>query len=289
MLDRSISRRGLLALGAALSLSACSAGGGAPDGGSPQAEVLEDRLADAAASALNALTWQEVAELSARISAAGDDAEAAAIGAAAGVLDADGVPERSQAKVVELSDGTLARVRVVGYRRGALSDGTRAGLVLAFADAIASRGVTGSRSTEGGWAASELRSWLNGEALGLLPEDLRAVIRPAYKTTVASLGEEPGYTDDALWLLSESELAGEGAAEEGEALQLFEASPQGTPLFDDAFRRYDRATGAWDCWWERSLDPARESFLFRSYGGGHTQAIKYGPNFELGVAPGFCL
>ena len=71
MLDRSISRRGLLALGAALSLSACSAGGGTPDGGSPQTEVLEDRLADAAASALNALTWQEVAELSARISAAG--------------------------------------------------------------------------------------------------------------------------------------------------------------------------------------------------------------------------
>lgn len=293
-----ITRRGFVALSAALLLSSCSFR--RSDGESPQADVVADSLEAARSSAMGSMTWEELAALSGAMARAADDAGAAALGVSAGLLSEDGAPDRTQAKVVELGDGTVARVRVAGYRRGELADGSAAGLTLAFEDAIAFRGVTDSASTEGGWRDSSLRGWLNGEALDLLPADLRSVVRPAAKRTVSLLGEAAEVTEDALWLFSESELAGwaDGApypelADEGAAYQLFEASPAGTELFEDAFVRHDPATGAWACWWERTVDPSPQSdtFVFRTYTGTRSasKTIDYGPNFDLGVCPGFCI
>lgn len=295
-----VTRRGLLALGAAVLLSSCSSRFGGSGEGSPQAGVVRDALEAARSSAMGSMSWAELSALSGEMARAADDAAAAELGAAAGIVAADGSPDRSQAKVVELSDGTAARVRVVGWRRDELADGSLAGLALAFEDAIAFRGVTSSASTEGGWAASDLRGWLNGDGLALLPDDLRSAVRPALKRTVALLGEGPSVTEDSLWLLSESELAGwsgeppyEGLAGEGAAYQLFEASPAGTDLFEDAYVRHDPSNGAWACWWERTIEPAAQSetFVFRTYGGTRSasRTIDYGPNFDLGVCPGFCI
>lgn len=297
----SITRRGFLAMGAALLpllLASCSpsSASSAPSASSPQSTAFRDHLAAAQESALNAMAWSELSALSERIGAAPDDATAALIGAEAGLLDDAGAIDRSQAKVVELSDGTLARVRLAGYRRGTLPDGTAAGLTFFFQEPIAFRGMTDAATAEGGWRSSPVRSWLNGEALDLLPADLREAIRPARKLTTETPDGPASATEDRLWLFSESELAGwteqppfPGLADEGPAYQLFEASPAGTDAFDDAYIRSDAETGAWECWWERTLDPNRDGFLFRSYGGTHTIAIQYAPNFELGIAPGFCV
>ena len=79
----------------------------------------------------------------------------------------------------------------------------------------------------GGWEASQMRAYLNGDWRTQLPQDLDAVIVPVDKLS-NNVGETDAVsavttTSDALWLFSLSELAGAvPAGRTGEGYGLFE-------------------------------------------------------------------
>ena len=291
-----VSRRAFLAGAALLSLAGCSAERFA------EQHVGEKSAAFAAADGciLNGYSWNELADISQQIAGAPDDEAARMIASEAGLLSDDGLIDVSQQKYLELSDGTPSAVRLIGMRSDIPAGGGISGLTFQFSYALAERGVTEDSLLDGGWADCSLRTWLNGAALELLPDDLVSVLRAVEKQTVCELGKKPRKTTDVLWLLSESELAGseyllahyadaEGMQGEGSPYQLFSQASASQPLADAAFKRMDGPTGSWICWWERTLAADGSTYVYRSYGGSHSEDIAYSPNFALGVAPGFCL
>lgn len=291
-----VGRRAAVAAAGALALAAlagCSGGGaGAGSGGGVNAPRRKP-------TALDSLSWGDLAALSAEIAAAPDDASADEVARAAGIVGADGLIDASLSKSFELADGSPCSARVVGIRHDALAGGGVAGLSLQLCSPLARRGVVEGRDCEGGWEGSALRAWLNGDALDLLPAELAALVAPAEKPSAAPDGSVSPLAE-ALWLPSEVELGGEAyisasypdpapALAEGAPYRLFLEAASAPGGAEAALVRPDASTGAWTCWWERTLAPGGDGFLFRSYAGGHTVAIDYAPNFRLGVVPGFCL
>lgn len=126
----------------------------------------------------------------------------------------------------------------------------------------------------GGWKASQLRRVLNTEILDLLPDDLRACIKPRVIDG----------TTDTLWLFSEREIFGDNEWTEEDAdsgLQM--------PYFK---RKGNRVKGlgkdgpaGW--WWERSpFSGYSNAFCVVSNGG---NAYFNGAISSNGVAFGFCV
>ena len=180
-------------------------------------------------------SWSELSAISAEIASAGD----------AGALDVarkyhltadDGTLDGTQAKEVELADGTKTVAVIAGFNHDAKPGGDKAGITFIFVDAVAMRGMnndaglgrfTSQDDTDalGGWAGSDARRWLNDEFAYQLPADLRDAIVPVEKTScmvpefelggiddqgAASFSKESllGTSVDALWLPAAVELAG---------------------------------------------------------------------------------
>lgn len=133
-------------------------------------------------------------------------------------------------------------------------------------------------TNKGGWAACDMRKYLNKTVFALLPDELQAVIKPTTITQV--IDGETVVTEDKLFLLSRTQVFGKGAWSEKE--------PDDTQL--DIFKtERDRVkmcgeNGTW-YWWLRS---AANSNYFSGvntngyYGGNYA-------NYSYGVALGFSL
>lgn len=292
-----VSRRAVISAGiacaAGMALSACGVGD-IEDGG---AQGVSESTGS---SALAKLSWADLAELARDLANAGDD-EARGIAAEQGLLTSDGSLDIMQEKPFALADGTRTAVRVAGLRADEAADGSgTVGITLAFVEPIARRGMNRLDSARGGWAASDLRSWLSDRGLSLLPRELAQAVRPVVKRTARTADDAAEEAAETLWLFSESELGGgaylndrypadAGARDEGSTYELFERGLGGGDALDAAFIRPSGGTGAWNCWWQRTVDPTGRGFLFRTYNGTHDTGIGYSPSFELGVCPGLCL
>lgn len=134
------------------------------------------------------------------------------------------------------------------------------------------------RTTEGGWAACEMRRYLNKTVLALLPDELQAVIVPTKIVQIVS-GERVE-TEDKLFLLSRTQVFGKGSWSERE--------PEDTQL--DCFtREKDRVkecgeNGTW-FWWLRSANTGYNFNVVTSSGFNYNTSADY----SYGVALGFCL
>lgn len=266
----------LVGLGATLVVLVSSPGsapaaGPAPGQGSPE---LTDR-------GFASYAWPELAEVSARIAAAPSAEEAVRVAAECGVRVGD-------ARAVTLDDGTQVTLTVAGLCHDERADGSgRAGITLVTSPiALGVLGHDGGALE--GWESSALRAWLATEGLGLLPDDLAALVAPVTKTTenrpAAYASTDPflalGETADALWLLSASEVCGPVTwvsdeygsvpnantdyvdhtaydavlSAEGEQYELFSA--RGVSGARDAFPALAAEIGGSPCaWWLRSAYP----------------------------------
>ena len=115
-------------------------------------------------------------------------------------------------RAVPLSDGRQVSATVVGIRSDERSDGGgKAGLTLMLSP-ISLEPMNSEQTNAGGWEASELRRWLNGEGAQLLPEELASAVVSVQKRTnnagVTSDASAVSETSDALWLFSASEVCG---------------------------------------------------------------------------------
>ena len=89
---------------------------------------------------------------------------------------------------------------------------TACGFVVEFVDIVEKRAMNSTNTNVGGWPATEMRTYANGEFLNKLPEDLRNVI---INTKVISghgntTGEENFPSEDKIYLLSAHEVYEDG-------------------------------------------------------------------------------
>ena len=244
-------------------------------------------------------SWPELSAIASEIAAAPDDAAALDVVKRYRLVGSDGRLDGTQRKTVQLADGTSVGAVVAGFRHDEKPGGGKAGITFVFSDAVASRAMNNNAGfdersdsdgydAEGGWLASEMRAWLNGEFVDQLPVDLRAslvdVAKPSVSipeflianvddNNVAEFSDESLMSSgvDKLWLPSvvevgapaEDVLAVEERPEwtsvlagEGTRYQLFADAEQAGSL--NAIRVRKLATAgpnAAPCrWWLRSVE-----------------------------------
>ncbi|WP_296010331.1 DUF6273 domain-containing protein [uncultured Adlercreutzia sp.] len=167
-------------------------------------------------SAVEAYTWDELSQISAEIAAAGDEAAGIEVAKKYNLCTPDGKLDGTQVKSVTLTDGTQTAVQIVGFNHDDKTAGGKAGITFLFGDALAKAPMVNGEDSSGGWENSSMRSYLSGDTLMRLPEDLRAAIVPVDKSTnndgVPASPESSlscvTTTSDLLWLPSQNELYG---------------------------------------------------------------------------------
>ena len=194
--------------------------------------------------ALAEYSWEELSAISREISSCGDQDEAVRCAARYGLCQEDGAIDPEQVKAVSLANGTTVRVVLAGVWHDARTDGGKAGLTFAFADAAGQHAMNHAfedaegdmADSAGGWAASDMRAWLNGDFLRELPAELRGCIVSAQKRVASYVDAQDesveaghlagtatdwvGETSDKLWLFSAAELC--GSVPENEAMGIEE-------------------------------------------------------------------
>ena len=269
-------------------------------------------------------TWSELAAISNMIAERPDEGEALEVAKKYHLVTDEDTLDGTQAKTVELANGRAVRAVIAGFNQDKQPDGTPIGVTFLFesvAGAHNMNGDAGSASladqTEanvvGGWTASEMREWLNGEFAASLPSDLRASIVVASKTGIAvpqgqvlavdsddRFSEQASETllqatDDTLWLPSACELAGTSVAEssdlvykpweslvaqEGSQYKLFVDTPGFA--FEGSGESKKR-----DYLWLRT--PTATSFAVASADGSVDCSYEEPASEALGVMPGFCV
>lgn len=266
-------------------------------------------------ASFDAYSWDELSKISKEIASADSDDEGKQIAIGYHLLNSSGKLD-GKTKSVTLSDGTKASVYIVGIRQDSLADGKKAGITCMFANAPAAHEMNSDSSNEGGWEKSAMRSWLNDEFAGMLPSDLKSVIAAASKKTNSSAYTTPGAvstTSDKLWLPSLVELSGSVSANatlhgsgipastynaEGKQYQLFAEKGVSAGEENSALAREftgDDSNGsglvvkgeACPCW-ERSLSTTWTSG-FEATDSDGDPLNAWITDYQLGVAPGFCL
>lgn len=206
-----MSRRGggcLTAVAIALGVALVALGAGlvwlVGSGGAPQAHAPDERE-ELAPREFQDYTWPELAEVADLVAAAGSDDEAAEI------AEAYNVPVGAT-RSLQLDDGTVVSLVVVGLRHDERADGAGAAGLTLMTSPIAMRPMNESGTSDGGWEASELRAWLATDGMDLLPDELASVVVPVSKLTnnvgVTSEASSATQTDDRLWLFSAAEVCG---------------------------------------------------------------------------------
>ena len=252
-------------------------------------------------SSVDAYSWEELKAISNAIAAAQSDAEGLAIAQAYGLVDADGKLQ-GDVKSLTMKNDIEVLVRILGFRHDELSSGGLAGITFEFSNVVFEHVMNSDITNDGGWEASAMRSWLNGEFCDLLPDDLCACVVPVTKLT-----NNQGYvgsddttvvseTSDKLWLLSMTEVYGNLSDAsgrkpmypavcdaEGTQYQLY--ADQGVTTGNYSFCAKSGPEAQWRL---RSPVPAnRESFFDVRYNGAYSSGTN-AASVEDGVSPCFC-
>ena len=244
--------------------------------------------------------WEELSTIAAEIAAAPDDAAGLEIAKRYHLAGDNGALDSTQAKEVLLDNGSPVRVVIAGFRHDDKPGGGKAGITFIFENAVGLHEMNNNAGYDersegdwydasGGWLASNMRLWLNGEFAERLPSDLRAVIVPIEKAScvvprasaggvgdagMASFSVESliGTSVDKLWLPasvevgdpSENALDAPGPAawtavleKEGSRYQLF-ADSGGAGQSNSMAKRVKCLMGqdAPCRWWLRSVENA---------------------------------
>lgn len=273
----------------------------APDADGQDAAGDQGGEAATVKSAVEAYTWDELAQISDEIGAAGDEAAAIEVAKKYNLVTADGKLDGTQVKLVTLTNNMTVPVQIVGFAHDDKTAGGKAGITFMFGDAIAGAPMNQTDTNAGGWEASQMRAYLNGDGMALLPEDLKKVVAPVDKLT-NNVGETQDVsaattTSDSLWLFSAAELCGSidwysdpsynaVLNAEGFEYQLFrDMAVDSSNANDILVKNYQNSPYYW---WGRSPNPYySDRFQFVSSGG--YPYFYDGASGSNGVVPGFCL
>ena len=273
----------------------------APDADGQDAAGDQGGEAATVKSAVEAYTWDELAQISDEIGAAGDEAAAIEVAKKYNLCTPEGKLDGTQVKLVTLTNNMTVPVQIVGFAHDDKTAGGKAGITFMFGDAIAEAPMNQTDTNAGGWEASQMRAYLNGDGMALLPEDLKKVVAPVDKLT-NNAGETQDVsavttTSDSLWLPSFAELVGWLPDDASSDAPVFNAEGSQYKLYRDTnvvwenienpilVKNYQNSP---DYWWERSPNPSGSGGFLCVFSGGGPGGGGYAGSSN-GVVPGFCL
>lgn len=266
------------------------------DDSQQQEEPATDDSAPAVRSSVNDYSWDELSQISALISQASSDSDALTVAKKYNLCSSSGKLDGTQAKSVQLSDGTTVKMRVAGFRQDTLADGSgKAGISFICDSAVAVRALNAAGAVD--WSTSDLCAWLSSDGEALLPSELTQKIVSVNK--LANRVNEAGSQEtvaEKLWIPSYSEVVGNLTSG---SVRYGSYTPEGVQyqLFSDQGGAWDvpseifKVSGECSNWWTRSADPTNSGLFIapRNSDGGPGYARNAAISSEVGVVPGFCL
>ena len=213
--------------------------------------------------------------------------------------------------IAAVGNGTYDSKYAIGDTKSIVIDGTTyyMQLVAKDADVLASDGTTtvattwlmfkklygtahvmnSTNTTEGGWAASEMRSWLSGTVLPLLPAEVRTAIKEVRKYSGTyengAVVKDGSVTADKLWIPSFHELNMGTDHETQGATYATSLYPNGTGPSTRPYRVKYNQSGSANSWFLRSAYSVTDCRYVS--GAGIAGNVSVGSNF--GVCLGFCI
>ena len=175
---------------------------------------------------------------------------------------------------------------------GSLESETACGVVLEFADIITTHIMNSTNRNEGGWPASNMRTYLNNDIYNALPAKLQtAIIDTKVVSGHGSKSGEGNFTStDKLYLLSTTEVWKQGteniikydsARESTRQLDYYKNLGVSISNYSGAIKQYNGRNARW---WLRAAhsDTTNNFFNVYIYGDWHTPALA-----TRGVSPAF--
>ena len=176
---------------------------------------------------------------------------------------------------------------------------TACGFVVEFADVVETRSMNGGSTNVGGWPATAMRTYANGEFFNKLPAELRNVI---IKTKVvsghgssdknASRADGNWESEDKIYLLSAHEVWEDGtstqvsgydtAYDQTRQLDYYKINGVTTSNYSGTIKKNN--SSAYE-WWLRGASSAWDyNFLYVGYSGIWNSSAAY---YDYGFAPAF--
>ena len=253
-------------------------------------------------------SWEELAQISDRIEACDSLDEALIVAKTYNLVSSDGsIPDETID--IEATDGTIIRVRLVGIYHDQRSGGGYAGLTFMTDGCLTTHEMKEEDTNEGGWAQSEMRSWLNMDVLSLFPDEVANHIEPVVKLTnnVGNTNDITCVTEtvDRLWIPSIQEVCGDvewswGSDPENSTLYNAIMNAEGSQYAwfgqnevyaygdNDCLSYVTQDTGDYTMWWLRSSScSVNNHFRCVDYYGAPWEVAD--SSDHLGVVVGFCL
>lgn len=253
-------------------------------------------------ASFNEYSWSEISSIAAIIEDAGSKGEALRIAADYNLTDNNGMLT-GESKPLALKNGQTILVQIAGIYHDEKSDGTgKAALTFITLNSYTNHHMNTSDTNDGGWASSDMRSWLNNEIVNYFPDDVNPVYvsKLSNNTGVSTSSSVVTKTSDQLFLFTWRELLGPidwGTTNdivfnaEGEQYQLF--SDMGVSGYQDndphqiLYKRQGDSGGNHSVWWVRSAKP-NEDDGFGDFDNG--EADNGGKaSLAQGTVFGFCL
>ena len=186
----------------------------------------------------------------------------------------------------------------------ALASQSACGFVIEFADIISNHSMNTSATNAGGWPASAMRTYVNGDIYNALPAELRDAIIDTKVVSGHGNGDTTGTlannnfgSTDKVYLLSTSEVWGTGLSYDtagGETItrQLDYYKNRNVTTSNYSISRKQNG-GSYSYWWLRSAPSNRSNGFYNVYcdGGWSSSGGWYEPNAidTCGVSPAFRL
>lgn len=188
-------------------------------------------------------------------------------------------------KKITLKDGSEINVRIIDFNHDEDESGQKIPISFESVETLNEDQVMNdSCSNKGGWEKSKLRSFLNTTILAMLPDDLRAVIKPCVKLTRTSGASNAslGKTLDHIFVLSEQEIFGRKIYSGGNEGHWYDWYRQENTEYGKCKQNGER-----DWRWERS--PYRDGTANFCSVNSNGNAYRYGAGYPCGVSFGFCV
>ena len=201
-------------------------------------------------------------------------------------MDDDGVNESYTVRLANTSTPTVCNT--TGYSQ------TSCGTVIEFYDIVDARKMNNQGTNVGGWKATVLAAWLNGEFYNKLPDDLKTVIIPTYPIVSGSGArlESPDITAsdttlNKIYLLSTREV---GINEQYDNKKNIDTDTRTLDIYSNtstlvSVQQKMKIDGTKQRWWLRTADShSNGNFYGVGLNGGFIIHVAFATN---GVAPAF--
>lgn len=195
-------------------------------------------------------------------------------------------------KTMTLTDGTEVDMQIVAFDADNKADGSgKAAISWVSKDLVAKHlmknKVNGYQNNEGGWAASDMRTWLQNEFYATLPAEVIDGIVEVEKTYYDSRKSSTLTCNDTIWIPSMNEVYGVNSFTSGVSTYYCENSGADyTGFFNGDDARIKNYDGTPWSWWART---SRGESYFLGVNSNGTPLLGMKASNETGVALGFCM